>query len=271
MMTGTAAAPLPFEGRRTEDAPGHWVLARLGKRVLRPGGAQLTRDLLARARPAGADVVELAPGLGHTARALVAAGPRSYTGVDRDPAAARIVGTAVAPLGTCRTGEAHATDLPDACADLVVGEAMLTMQTDKAKRAVVAEAVRLLRPGGRYAVHELGLRPDDLAPAAKDALGVDLARAIKVNARPLTTAEWRELLTDAGLEVEWVGTAPMALLELHRTVADEGLARTLRIAVNLLRDPAARRRVLAMRAAFTRHRDTLTGVAIVARRPAADA
>ena len=29
---------LPRAGRRTEDVAGHWVLARLGKRVLRPGG-----------------------------------------------------------------------------------------------------------------------------------------------------------------------------------------------------------------------------------------
>ena len=36
----------PGEGLKTEKMPGHWVLARLGKRVLRPGGMQLTRRLL---------------------------------------------------------------------------------------------------------------------------------------------------------------------------------------------------------------------------------
>jgi hypothetical protein len=29
-----------------EIMPGHWVLARMGKRVLRPGGLELTRRLL---------------------------------------------------------------------------------------------------------------------------------------------------------------------------------------------------------------------------------
>ena len=31
--------PLPYADRPVATAPGHWVLARAGKRVLRPGGA----------------------------------------------------------------------------------------------------------------------------------------------------------------------------------------------------------------------------------------
>ena len=44
---------------------GHWVLAKLGKRVLRPGGLELTRKMLS-ALSIGEedDVVEFAPGLG---------------------------------------------------------------------------------------------------------------------------------------------------------------------------------------------------------------
>ena len=62
-----SAVPLPYADRPIAIAPGHWVLARAGKRVLRPGGAALTADMLDHARLAGADVVELAPGLGRTA------------------------------------------------------------------------------------------------------------------------------------------------------------------------------------------------------------
>ena len=47
---------------------GHWLLARLGKRVLRPGGMGLTRRLLAAAAPEpGERIVELGPGVGRTA------------------------------------------------------------------------------------------------------------------------------------------------------------------------------------------------------------
>lgn len=127
----------------------------------------------------------------------------------------------------------------------------------------------MLRPGGRYAIHELGLLPDDLDDGTKTELRRDLARVIKVNARPLTIAEWRTLLEGAGFEVEWTGTAPMALLKMRRNIADEGLRGTLRIVRNVLRDPDARRRVLAMRKIFQQHRKSINGVALVARIPEA--
>lgn len=264
-MTG-AGAPLPFEQRPAEDTPGHWLLARLGKRVLRPGGLELTRRLVDHAGVAGADVVELAPGLGRTAAELLVKHPRSYVGVEKDPDAARLTEGVVGQAGRVVLADAADTGLADASADVVIGEAMLTMQSDAAKRAIVAEAARVLRPGGRYAIHELGLHPDELPDEAKTELRRELARVIKVNARPLTVAEWRALLAEAGLEVEWTGTAPMALLRMRRNLADEGLPGTLRIIRNALRDPDARRRVLAMRRLFRARRDALRGVALVARR-----
>ncbi|MDI1288519.1 MAG: methyltransferase domain-containing protein [bacterium] len=259
--------PLPHADRPTEDVQGHWLLARLGKRVLRPGGAGLTRRLLDAASVPEADVVELAPGLGRTAAWIVKEGPRSYTGVDRDPDAARLVDKVVARHGSVRVGDAATTGLADACADVVVGEAMLTMQSDRGKRAIVAEAVRVLRPGGRYAIHELAITPDDISTKVSDQIRRELAQSIRVNARPMTAAQWRTLLTDAGLVVDWTGTAPMALLQFRRNLADEGIVGTLRIIGNIVRDREARRRVLGMRATFIRHRDVLTGIALVAHRP----
>lgn len=252
--------PLPFAGRRAEDATGHWLLARLGKRVLRPGGLGLTRRLVEHARIPGADVVELAPGLGRTATELLAAQPRSYVGVEKDADAARLTGRAVDAAGRVVHADAADSGLPDASTDVVIGEAMLTMQSDAGKQRIVAEVARLLRPGGRYAIHELGLHPDSLDPEVKTGLRKDLARVIKVNARPLTVAEWAELLEGAGLRVEWTGVAPMA----RRNLADEGVGGTLRIVRNVLRNADVRRRVLAMRALFRRHRDALRGVALVA-------
>lgn len=261
------AEGLPAAGRKAEDAPGHWLLARLGKRVLRPGGLGLTHRLLDRAGLRNSDVVEFAPGLGRTASDILAYAPGSYLGVERDENAARLTEKVVAPTGQVVRADAANSGLPDGSADVVVGEAMLSMQTEPAKRAIVAEAVRVLRPGGRYAIHELGLRPDDLDEEFKTELRRDLARAIKVNARPLTVAEWSKLLESEGLVVEWTGTAPMALLQVRRNVADEGVRGTLRIVRNVLRDTDARRRVLEMRRLFQRHSDTLCGVALVARRP----
>lgn len=258
---------LPYAQRKIEDVPGHWLLARLGKRVLRPGGAGLTRRMLDQAGIPGSDVVELAPGLGRTATEIVARQPGSYVGVEKDADAARLTAKVIEQAGTVIQGDAADTGRPDASADVVVGEAMLTMQSDAGKRAIIAEAARILRPGGRYAIHELGLYPDSLDSEVKAELGADLSRAIKVNARPLTNAEWAALLEEAGLVVDWTGTAPMALLRIRRNIADEGFRGTLRILRNVLRDGGARRRVLSMRAVFWRQRHALRGVALVAHRP----
>ena len=263
--------PLPYADRPVATAPGHWVLARAGKRVLRPGGAALTAAMLDHARLPGADVVELAPGLGRTAAEIVAARPASYTAIDRDPQAAARVAAVVGDRGVVRQGEAADTGLDDACADVVVGEAMLTMQGDKSKAAIVAEAARVLRPGGRYAIHELGVAPDDIDEEHYTQLRRDLARAIHVNARPMTAAAWRKLLEDAGLVVDWVDTAPMALLKMSRNLRDEGPGGAARIMWNVMRDKALRGRIMEMRRTFTRYEKDMVGIALVAHKPEAGA
>lgn len=60
-------AGLPGSELDVSRIPGHWLLTRLGKRVLRPGGSELTRALLDGLPIAPADKeVEFAPGLGVT-------------------------------------------------------------------------------------------------------------------------------------------------------------------------------------------------------------
>jgi SAM-dependent methyltransferase len=257
--------------RPDEAVQGHWLLARLGKRVLRPGGVELTRTLLARAELADADVLELAPGLGRTAGEILTRGPRSYVGAEADPDAANTVRGVLAEHGarhgTVRVTDAADTGLPDDSRDVVIGEAMLTMQSDAAKRAIVAEAARVLRPRGRYAIHELALTPDDVPEEVSTEIRQSLARSIKVNTRPLTIAEWSRLLGEHGLVVDEVATAPMALLQPRRVIADEGLFGALRFAKNIALHRDARKRVLAMRHTFRKHRDRLAAVAIVARKP----
>nr|WP_288336702.1 hypothetical protein [uncultured Varibaculum sp.] len=100
-----------------------------------------------------------------------------------------------------------------------------------------------------------------------DGLRKQLARTIRVNARPLTESEWRAVLTNAGFEVEWISFAPMALLSPRRNLADEGLLRVARILRNLIGDKDLRARVLQMRSTFNKYRDHLNGIAIIARKP----
>jgi len=257
---------LPGEGLDYARMPGHWLLAQMGKRVLRPGGLELTTRMLTAldVQPID-DVVEFAPGLGVTARAALGRSPASYTGVERDEAAARQVRRYLNVEGRqCLVARAESTGLPDASASVVFGEAMLTMQTPTQKKKIVEEASRLLRPCGRYGIHELCLQPDDLDEQSKAAIDVALSEAIHVGARPLTPQEWTELLEEQGLTVQSRFTAPMHLLHPRRFIKDEGLLRTVRFLLKVARTPAARRRILHMRSVFRAHAENMAAIAIVA-------
>lgn len=251
--------------------PGHWLLARMGKRVLRPGGLELTRKMLDTLAIDSTDhVVEFAPGLGVTARLALARQPASYTAIERDEAAAESVRSFLTDARyRCLVGNAEETGPEDASATVVYGEAMLTMHTPGQKARIVREAYRILQLGGRYGIHELGLTPDDLSEATKDSILHDLSAAIHVGARPLTSSEWRAVLEAEGFQVRAEFTAPMHLLEPKRMIQDEGLERALRIFFNILRTPAARQRVLAMRRVFRTYQDHLMAISLVAVKPEA--
>lgn len=259
---------LPQSDRSTKVAAGHWVLARAGKRVLRPGGLKLTNRMIEAANISGKKIVEFAPGLGRTAKIIVTSGVASYIGVEQDPDAAKRVDAIVKPYGgKVVNSDAQATGLHSESAQVVVGEAMLTMQGEKGKAEIVNEAFRILEPGGCYAIHELGLTPNDIDSQLADDLRKRLAQTIRVNARPLTENEWCALLENAGFTIEWVGFEPMALLSPRRNLADEGLFGVVKIVRNVMRDKELRSRILDMRSVFKEYRKQLTGIAIVARKP----
>lgn len=259
------ACEVPGTHLDLERMPGHWLLARMGKQVLRPGGLELTRRMLDGLGIGANDhVVELAPGLGTTTRIALASSPASYVGVERDEAAVRATRRVLRPGDQVRQGTASRTGLADRCATVVFGEAMLTMQTAEQKRSIVREAHRVLREKGRYGIHELALAPDDLSDGKKDEIQRALSEVIHVGARPLTVSEWKQVLEEAGFKLKTSATAPMHLLEPRRLVADEGVLGALRLAANVVRTPAARQRVLAMRSVFKRYAANMCAVAIVA-------
>ncbi len=266
MANNAADSVHPGEGLKTEKMPGHWVLARLGKRVLRPGGMELTRRMLAALQiKREDDVIEFAPGMGVTARLTIGLGPASYTAVERDEVAAKIVsGYLKEDRQRCVIGSASHTGLPNQGATVVYGEAMLTMQTDETKREIVREARRLLKNGGRYGIHEMCLLSENLDEDTRKETERALTGVVHHGVRPLAVSEWRSLLESEGFEVQSVDMASMSLLEPRRLISDEGLAGALRFAWNVARDSEARRRVFEMRSVFRRYRKELGAVALVA-------
>lgn len=253
----------------THKMPGHWLLAKMGKRVLRPGGLELTRVMLDRLNIEPCDqVVEFAPGFGVTARMAMSRQPASYTAIERDEAAVAEVQTLLTgPEQRCQLGSAEQTGLPDQSATVVYGEAMLTMQGTAQKRRIIDEAFRVLKSGGRYGIHELSLTPDDLPEAVQESISREMSRSIHVGARPLTALEWRQMLTGAGFTIQSENTAPMHLLEPRRLVSDEGLLRAARFVFKVICSREARKRILSMRRMFRKHRAHMLAISFVALKP----
>ncbi len=149
----------------------------------------------------------------------------------------------------------------------MVKPSMLSMQTPEQKDRITHEASRLLRPSGRYAIHELCAVPENLPERTLREMEARMSLNIHVGVRLLTIQGWRTLLEDAGFNVVFVAQAPMHLLEPGRVLRDEGIARTARIGWNLMRDRQARTRVRGMRDMLREYGAHLRAVAILGRKP----
>jgi len=89
-------------------------------------------------------------------------------------------------------GYLEAIPLPDASVDVVISNCVINLAADK--RVVLAEAARVLRPGGRFAVSDV-LADDDMDAATR----ADMQQWTGCIAGALTEAEFRAALADAGL------------------------------------------------------------------------
>jgi len=82
--------------------------------------------------------------------------------------------------------------LPEASVDVVISNCVINLAADK--RVVLAEAARVLRPGGRFAVSDV-IADEGM----DDATRADMTQWTGCIAGALTDAEFRSALADAGL------------------------------------------------------------------------
>lgn len=266
---GSFAGPqLVGEGQHPDKLQGHWILARAGKRVLRPGGLALTRQMLGALAIRPEDrVVEFAPGLGVTARMVLQHHPLAYWGVERERAAAEYLRQQLSPYSAeIVLGQAEKSGLSDACASVVYGEAILSMQSQEQKNRIIAEARRLLVAGGRYGIHEMCLLPDDISDRVRHEIQAALSKEIHAGVQPLSRSEWVRLFEQNGLKVTWSCEAPMHLLEPRRMLQDEGFGGCLRIAFNVATNSMLRHRMVAMRRLFRKYGEHLGAISLVGQR-----
>lgn len=245
--------------------PGHWVLAKMGKRVLRPGGIELTQKMLDHLDISeDDDVAEFAPGLGVTAKIVLDKKPKSYIAIEQNEEAAKQVYKYLPSNNArCLIGNAEDTQLPSESVDVLYGEAMLTMQSPKQKETIIEEAHRILRKGGRYGIHELCLNPNDIDEELKNTIRKDLAQVIRVNTKPLTVFEWKSLFENNGFDVVIIEMRPMHLLEKKRMIQDEGVKGFANIVKNIAVNPEARKRIEAMQETFKKYEKYLGAISIV--------
>lgn len=249
-----------------EHAQTHVLLASIGKKVLRPGGKELTKQLIeALSITPDSTVVEFAPGSGFTAEIVQHKRPAKYFGIDSmEFHVDALKNKFHDPTMEFVLGDAEATGLNSESVDKVFGEAMLSMHANQRKTRIIKEASRILKKGGIYAIHELELNISALEENRKEEIQRELALVSNVNARPQTIVEWSNLLEEEGLKVIDVKRRPLRVLEPSRILDDEGFLQTLKIAFNVLRSPKTRKRVFEMRKTFKKYDEFLNGVVIVA-------
>jgi arsenite methyltransferase len=184
---GTGAAL--YDAADAEGAPAAAVAASLGCGVptavadLHEGETVL--DL---GSGAGADVLISARRVGETGRAI---------GLDMTDEMLALARANAAEAGVTNVeflkGYLEDVPLPDASVDVVISNCVINLAADK--RRVLAEAARVLRPGGRFAVSDIIADPDmDAATRA------DMEQWTGCVAGALTEREFRAALADAGLD-----------------------------------------------------------------------
>jgi arsenite methyltransferase len=149
---------------------------------------------------AGADVLISAKRVGATGKAI---------GLDMTDEMLELARANAAQAGVCNVefvkGYIEDVPLPDASVDVVISNCVINLAGDKPK--VLAEAARVLRPGGRFAVSDVIADPD-----MDEATRADMAAYTGCIAGALTEAEFRDALTAAGL-------ADIEIRETHRVHA----------------------------------------------------
>src|SRR6266702_8075058 len=101
-------------------------------------------------------------------------------------------------------GEIERIPLPDASVDVVISNCVINLSADK--RRVLAEAFRVLKPGGRFAVSDVVVR--GALPAA---VRRDMELWVGCMAGALEDVEYRRLLAEVGFE--GIGIEPTRIYE----------------------------------------------------------
>ena len=244
-------------------APGHQVLAAVGKKLLRPGGKQATEQLFTWANfQPGETVLELASSFGESAIALVQRFDVRVVGVEKNPnsvikARENIQKAGLADKIQIIEGDIFHLEAITEKFDYVLAEAIITMQSSFGKAKLLKAIKDHLKPDGKFLSHEMLLKGN------KNQVYRVLSQSIRINSQPLTVNEWELACQAAGLTVQQSQTGPMALLNFSKMIEDEGICHTLKMGWKVLTNPPLRQRVGEMRHSFQEYQQDLGHIIFV--------
>ncbi len=235
---------------------GHVLLARLGKKRLRPGGIAATNWLIEKANlNEDTKVLEVACNMGTTLIEIAKKYKCNITGIDKDEnflnqAKENIKNANLESKVKLLLGDATKLPFEDETFDVVINEAMLTMLSLKDKEKAVKEYFRVLKKGGKLLTHDITIPKEDPEMIKK------LRLSINVLATPLVEEKWLELFKNANFSKITTKIDHMTLMSKEGMQADEGVGGMAKIMENAKKDPNFAQ-FIEMKEFFTKNHDKL--------------
>ncbi len=218
--------------------PGYELLAKLGKKRLRPGGVEATNWLIENGDfNSNKKVLEVACNMGTTLIEVVNKYGCNATGVDmRDD----VIQKAKENVKAAKLEDkinllaADAMDLPfeDETFDIIINEAMLTMLSNKNKEKVLNEFYRVLKKGGVLLTHDV-----NIVKKIPNVIISVMRKVANIPATPLKERDWINLFNKVGFEDIKKKTGEITLMTDDGMILDEGEEGMKLIHENAKKDP----------------------------------
>ena len=217
---------------------GHTLLARLGKKRLRPGGIEATNWLLSHINfETSPKILEVACNMGTNMIELAKKYGCHIIGLDQneqalEKAKENIQKNHLEDVLSVIWGNALHLPFADNSFDIIINEAMLTMLPPHAKEQALSEYQRVLKKGGMLLTHDVCLCLDDKNLRAS--LVEKMRQVIHTPVYPLTKEEWKLCIEKPGFIVEQK-SGEMSLLNPTGLIRDEGIQGAMQIMANGLK------------------------------------
>ncbi|MDQ0177221.1 class I SAM-dependent methyltransferase [Bacillus chungangensis] len=234
--------------------PGHWLPASNEQKGIRPGGIELTKKMLKHLHINEEDeVASFSPELGTTTKIVFQYRPKKYIAIEQNETAAKEAQKFLPRNNSvCLIGSADQAPLDNETINVFYSEAMLTMQPLKQKEAIIKEAWRILKTGGRYGIHEFCLVPNQLEKQHHC-----------INEKPLTAIEWIRLFENNRFYIETVEIVPIPAFNSNSTIQHNRLFKKVK---NFVSNVSDRKQMLKIRHPFQNKDLHVSAISMVMRK-----